>query len=62
MAIMDYVAVSIVFVAGVVFTMYGWCATDYFGEAPRKAKLGYASFAFGIGLLVFTLQQIWVIG
>ena len=62
MAIVDFIAFCIVFIAGVVFTMYGWCTTDYFGEAPRKAKLGYASFAFGIGLLVFMLQQIWTMG
>lgn len=56
MGIVDIIAAIVVLIAGVVFTTYGWIATDYLQESPRNAKTGYLSLAFGIALLVFLVK------
>ena len=51
MGILDTVAIVIIIVAGIVFTIAGWNATDCGGESLRGCPKGYAMFFFGISFL-----------
>lgn len=60
MGILDTVAIVIIVVAGIVFTIAGWNATDCGGESLRGCPKGYAMFFFGIALLAFFICQVWI--